>query len=38
MTTKGSHELHEKLFYYLLEVGRLLFRSGFGLCHPSGPH
>ena len=37
-TTKGSRELREKSFHYLLEAGRLLFGSGFGLCHPSGPH
>jgi len=36
--TKGSGELCEKLFQCLLEAGRLLFGSGFGLCHPSGPH
>jgi len=37
-TTKGSCELREKSFHYLLEAGRLLFGSGFGLCHPSSPH
>jgi len=26
---------NNKSFHYLLEAGRLLFRSGFGLCHPS---
>jgi len=35
---KGSHELCEKLFPYLLQAGRLLFGSGFGLCYHSGPH
>ena len=34
---KGSHELRDKSFHNLLEVGRLLFGSGFDLCHPSGP-
>ena len=31
-------ELRKKSFHYLLEEGRLLFESGFGLCHLSGPH
>ena len=36
-TIKGSLELRKKSFRYLLEApeaGRLLFRLGFGLCHP----
>jgi len=37
-TTKGSCELREKSFHYLLEAGRLLFGPGFGLCHPSSPY
>ena len=37
-TMKGSRELRNKSFHYLLEAGRLLFGSGFDLCHPSGPH